>query len=136
MFGLLVDPRFHHLDVAFCGPFPHVNKKLNVLFAVMQHLANIANREMTPLLPKTVTTRIPEKFVPNLNHPSQTDCKPGTALPLLPHVAAIPRIDQPVRDRSDLLLMLRMTTPWQFSAEQYQSGSTSPTEPLALWCCL
>jgi serine/threonine protein kinase len=49
-FGLLIDPRLHRLDTEFCDPFPHVNRKPNVLFTLMKHMEAESNRSIAFVL--------------------------------------------------------------------------------------
>lgn len=43
IFSIIIDHHLHKFDVRFIDPFPHVNRRSNVLFPVMKHMENHMN---------------------------------------------------------------------------------------------
>lgn len=59
-FSILIDNTVHKLDINFVDPFPHVNRKLNVLYTLMCHMESQFNQDIArPLL---------DSFTPKVNH--------------------------------------------------------------------
>jgi serine/threonine protein kinase len=121
---LLIDAKFHRLDVAFCDPFPHVNKKPNILFTIMQHMESTANQALTSELIAIFESGHPPP--PSLQRPSLSAApSEGLGLPLW-QIGSTERLlgsQETVLDMSDSLRMLRLLSPSLFSPDQYRSGS-------------
>ena len=42
-FSIIIDDKVHKFDVTYCDPFPHVNRKPNILFTIMKHMESKYN---------------------------------------------------------------------------------------------
>ena len=65
VFASIIDHSLHSFDTFFVDPFPHVNRKPNILFTIMKHMEKEENQKITKSLNDAFTPHIPE--VPRLS---------------------------------------------------------------------
>lgn len=44
LFSIIIDHDVNRLDIEFCDPFPHINRKTNVLYPLIKHMEDSNNR--------------------------------------------------------------------------------------------
>jgi len=59
LFSLLIDHSLHRFDINFVDPFPHVNRKPNILFTLMCHMESSTHSIMYEKLKKWFTPDVP-----------------------------------------------------------------------------
>ena len=115
----LIRRKFHRFDVTFCDPFPHVNKKMNILFTVMQHMESTASKDLTDPLVDHFTNAKKRK---RARAPLPMGVLPITRLSLDDSPFDDTSKDDKHEDFSDALCFLRLVTPWMFDFKKYNGG--------------
>lgn len=146
-FATLIDHSLHRLDVNFCDPFPHVNRKPNVLFTLMKHLEEPHN--------KSVISRLQNEFLPTEMEkekqqpkPQSTPLRHDSELSLIQSIHSTPsfialidasddsnfgstsslsnlmptQFDEQMAQYHDYQRLLRLTVPSLFNPLKYSGG--------------